>query len=413
VGDLTERGGLEADPAYLHGMERLVTAVQELSLARDLNQVMAIVRQAARELTGADGATFVLREGELCFYADEDAIAPLWKGSRFPMHACVSGWAMLHKQSAVIDDIYTDPRVLADAYRPTFVKSLAMVPIRPASPIGAIGNYWAQRHHASPTEVKLLQALADSTSVALEHVRLYAELEQLVKDRTEQLEQANRALEAFSYSVSHDLRAPLRSIDGFSQALLEDLEGKIEPSSAGYLQRVRAAAKRMSELIDDLLELSRTARVEPQRESVDVSALALDVARQLERREPTRQVALEVQPGLRVDADPRLLRVVLENLLGNAWKFTGKTAAARVQVGQERAKGKLAIYVRDNGAGFDMQFASKLFAPFQRLHEAGEFPGTGVGLATVQRIVHRHGGQIWAEAIVDAGATFHFTLSPG
>jgi signal transduction histidine kinase len=400
------------DPAYLRGMERLVTAIQDLSLARDLPAVMAVVRRAARDLTGADGATFVLRDDEMCFYADEDAIEPLWKGSRFPLGACVSGWAMLHQEPVVIPDIYADPRVPADAYRPTFVKSLALVPIRTASPIGAIGNYWASPHRATAAEVKLLQALADSTSVAIENVQLYADLEHRVQERTAQLEHTNKELEAFSYSVSHDLRAPLRSIDGFSQALAEDLGDKLDPTSAGYLQRVRGAAKRMSDLIDDLLELSRTSRANIERQDVDVTALALDVAQTLEKREPARHVSLEVQPGLHAHADPRLLRVVFENLLGNAWKFTGKQAEARVEIAAETGEpGEQVFRVRDNGAGFDMQFSAKLFAPFQRLHDAREFTGTGVGLATVQRIVHRHGGRIWAEGHPGEGAVFRFTLA--
>jgi diguanylate cyclase (GGDEF)-like protein len=175
-------------------VERLVRAVQELSLARNLDQVADIVRHAARELSGADGATFVLRDGDRCFYKDEDAIAPLWKGQRFPLTACISGWSMLHRQATVIEDIYQDPRIPHEAYRPTFVRSLVMVPIRTLEPIGAIGTYWARRHRATVRQVDLLQALADSTSVALENVQVYAELERRVEERTEQLAEANRRL---------------------------------------------------------------------------------------------------------------------------------------------------------------------------------------------------------------------------
>ncbi|MBS1191875.1 MAG: diguanylate cyclase protein [Rhodocyclaceae bacterium] len=175
-------------------MEKLVGVVQELSLARDLETVMAIVRRAARELTGADGATFVLRDGDQCFYAEENAIEPLWKGKRFPMSICISGWVMLNRQSTVIEDIYADPRIPAAAYRPTFVRSLAMVPIRTLDPLGAIGNYWAKPYRPSPEQLKVLQALADTTAVAMENVKIYAELEERVRQRTAELEGANGQL---------------------------------------------------------------------------------------------------------------------------------------------------------------------------------------------------------------------------
>lgn len=183
---------------YVAGMERLLEAVQELSLARSLAEVQLVVRSSARELTGCDGATFVLRDDDTCYYADEDAIAPLWKGSRFPIEACVSGWAMLNREAAIIPDIYHDPRIPQGIYRPTFVKSLVMVPIRRQNPIGAIGNYWAHQHSPSGQEVRLLQALADSTSIAMENVRVYSELEQRVRDRTAALESANEEIRRLS-----------------------------------------------------------------------------------------------------------------------------------------------------------------------------------------------------------------------
>jgi diguanylate cyclase (GGDEF)-like protein len=183
---------MTADPQAL----RLIRVVQELSMARDVDRVAEIVRRAARELTGADGATFVLRDGQQCFYRDEDAISPLWKGQRFPMSLCISGWAMLNRQATVIPDIYLDPRIPHEAYRPTFVKSLVMVPIRTLDPIGAIGNYWASPHTATAEQVELLQALADSTSIALENVQVYAELERRVKERTGQLVEVNHRLQA-------------------------------------------------------------------------------------------------------------------------------------------------------------------------------------------------------------------------
>jgi signal transduction histidine kinase len=389
----------------------LVGVVRRLSMVRDLGGVMEIVRRAARELTGADGATFVLADGEMCYYADEDAIAPLWKGKRFPMSACVSGWVMRNRRAAVIPDIYADERVPADAYRPTFVKSMAMAPIRTESPLGAIGNYWATATTPTPEQVAVLQALADTTSVAMENVRLYGELEQRVKDRTRELEAANRELEAFSYSVSHDLRAPLRAIRGFTARVREEHGVQIGGDGVALLDRVAAAGERMGLLIDSLLMLSRLTRQPLKRERLDLTEMAWGIVGALRSEAPAREVRVEIATGLGAHADAGLVRVAMENLLSNAWKYTAKTGEGRIEVGAIRAEGAPEVYfVRDNGAGFDMEEAGHLFAPFQRLHPVDEFPGSGVGLATVLRVVHRHGGRIWAEAARGRGATFYFTL---
>ncbi|MDP2346066.1 MAG: PAS domain S-box protein [Deltaproteobacteria bacterium] len=246
---------------------------------------------------------------------------------------------------------------------------------------------------------------------------LNAELEQRVEARTAQLarakeaaEAANRELESFSYSVAHDLRAPLRSIDGFSQALLEDYAEKLDDDGKKYFTFIRESAQHMAQLIDDLLSLSRVTRSELQRERVDLSALAHACIARLQRSSPGRHVNVDIQDGLGGEGDPRLLAVVLENLLGNAWKFTGKRAEARIEFGATSTNECPVFFVRDSGAGFDMAFADKLFGAFQRLHGACEFEGTGVGLATVQRVIGRHGGRVWAEGEVDRGATFYFTL---
>jgi light-regulated signal transduction histidine kinase (bacteriophytochrome) len=223
----------------------------------------------------------------------------------------------------------------------------------------------------------------------------------------------NRELEAFSYSVSHDLRAPLRSIDGFAQALREDWGDRLDETAQDHLSRVRNAAQRMGRLIDDLLKLSRLTRAQVQRSDVDLSALAHDVARDLQERNPTRAVAWEIAPGLSARCDPSLARIMLENLLGNAWKFTAKTAGARIEFSAAEETTPTLFVVRDNGAGFDMKYADKLFAPFQRLHGEREFPGTGIGLATVQRIIRKHGGHVETQAEVGRGASFYFTLEPG
>jgi len=235
-------------------------------------------------------------------------------------------------------------------------------------------------------------------------------LEQRVHERTSELEAANKELESFSYSVSHDLRAPLRSIDGFSKALLEDYTEQLDATGQNYLHRVRAASQRMGQLIDDMLNLSRVTRSELIREKVDLSQMARQIITELRNQEPERTVEVTIAPNITANGDVRLLHVVMENLLGNAWKFTGNTEAATIEFGIREEPDRTVYFVRDNGAGFDMEYADKLFVPFQRLHSIDQFQGTGVGLATVQRIIKRHGGTIWTEAKPNQGATFLFTL---
>jgi signal transduction histidine kinase len=228
-----------------------------------------------------------------------------------------------------------------------------------------------------------------------------------------ELENANRELEAFSYSVAHDLRAPLRTIDGFSQMLLDDDADKLGEEGRRRLGMVRDSAQRMSQLIEDLLYLAKVSRSTASRLNFDLSALVKTVAKQLEAQHPARRVSLTVQEALMVDADPHLLQIVLENLLRNAWKFTSKCASAKIEVGSSSCDGETCYYVRDNGAGFNMAYASKLFGVFQRLHPATEFEGTGIGLATVKRIIARHGGRVWAVGEPGQGATFFFTVDGG
>jgi PAS domain S-box-containing protein len=240
--------------------------------------------------------------------------------------------------------------------------------------------------------------------------RLNEELENRVAERTADLEATNRELESFAYSVSHDLRAPLRGIDGFTQALVEDYGGQLDERALDYCRRVRRAAARMGQLIDDLLTLSRITRAEMNWVELDVSAQAEDILSLLHEREPERRVRYHVQRGMRARGDAGLVRILFENLLDNAWKYTNKVPEASIEVSARWEGGRLVFTVGDNGAGFDMKFADKLFAPFQRLHSAEQYTGTGIGLATVQRIVARHGGRVWAEAEVGKGARFEFIL---
>lgn len=235
-------------------------------------------------------------------------------------------------------------------------------------------------------------------------------LNQDLQERAAALEAANKELEAFSYSVSHDLRAPLRSIDGFSQAISEDYEDELDERGRDYLQRVRSGAQRMARLIDDMLDLSRVTRNEMVFRDVDLSGMAKDIAENLRMQEPERRVDFAIQPDLKARGDERLLRIALENLFNNSWKYTSKHPTARIGFGSRTFEQKRVFFVEDDGAGFDMKYAQKLFGAFQRMHADEDFPGTGVGLATVQRIIHRHGGAIWAESEVEKGTTFYFSI---
>ncbi len=253
-----------------------------------------------------------------------------------------------------------------------------------------IGNDISERKRA---EEKLKEALAN------------------LERSSGQLAATNKELEAFSYSVSHDLRSPLRSIDGFSQALIEDYKDTLDEKGQDYLQRLRSASQKMGELIDGILKLSRLTRSEIHHEPIDLSALAREIAGRLQEAQPERRAEFVIHNDLTATGDPQLMRVLLENLLGNAWKFTGKKPTAKIEFGVENQNGRQSYFIRDNGAGFDMTYVDKLFGAFQRLHEVTEFPGTGIGLATVKRIIHRHGGTIWAEGQPGEGATFHFTIN--
>ena len=245
--------------------------------------------------------------------------------------------------------------------------------------------------------------LAEGEQAALELAETRAEL---VRD----LEHKNRELESFSYAVSHDLRAPLRRIDSFSRAVLESQGDRLDEAGQRFLSRVREASQHMSQLIDDVLHLSRVTRADLRDQEVDLSSIASLILTRLQESEPERKMDARVRPGVVVTGDSQLLKIAMENLLENAWKFTAKEPESRIEFGMMQAGGEATYFVRDNGAGFDMTYTDRLFGPFQRLHPQGEFPGNGIGLATVQRIIHRHGGRVWAEGLVGQGATFYFTM---
>jgi signal transduction histidine kinase len=403
--------------SYVWGMQQLVSVVQRLSLARSMQSIMEIVRHAARSIVGADGATFILREGDNCYYAEEDAIGPLFKGRRFAATDCAGGWAMLNRQPAVIKDIRQDARVAPETYAGTFVQSMVTMPIRTLAPIGAIGVYWARPHRATSEELDLLQSLADSTSVAIESADLLVNLEQRVTERTSELHRRsaeldvlNREFESFTYSVAHDLRGPLITIDGFAQVLVETSDS-LDEISRGHLERIGSGVRRMHRLINDLLELSKVVRAPMHPTAVNLTQEARKIVATLRENAPAREITVDIADNLIANGDASLLTIALEQLFSNAWKFTSKSANVRVELGVRMDRsGRRAYFLRDNGAGFDPRYATNLFSPFRRLHPESQFPGSGIGLASVQRIIHRHGGEVWAEGAVDRGACVYFTL---
>ena len=306
--------------------------------------------------------------------------------SEFPMHVAARKGVTVRNQE--LEFVFRDGRVLH-----TYISASPLYDDsgRVRGSLGVVID-WTERKRAEA-----------------EVLRLNEDLERRVKDRTGQLEAINKELEAFSYSVSHDLRAPLRSIRGFSEVLLERYSKQLDPTGQEFLRRACQSSQQMETLIEDLLKLSRVSRSELQCQQVNLSQMAESIAAELKKSDPQRAVELVIEPGLHARGDERLLRVALDNLVRNAWKFTSKQARAKIEVGLSKGPPQ-AFFVRDNGAGFDMTYSNRLFGVFQRLHTVSEFPGTGVGLATVQRIISRHGGRVWATGEVNRGATFYFTL---
>ncbi|MBN2389553.1 MAG: substrate-binding domain-containing protein [Anaerolineae bacterium] len=328
------------------------------------------------------------------------------------------GWCTEHGEARIALDVGEEAIRFDNPLLPLTHSEMALPLISHSE--GCIGGLSVQSMETaafSKEDIAVLQTMTDHLAIAIENARLYAqvrrhatELEHRVAERTAELVTTNKELESFSYSVSHDLRAPLRSIDGFSQALLEDYHGQLDEIGRDYLQRVRRASQRMGQLIDGMLNLSRLTRGEMYRQPVNLSTLATEIAQELQGTDPERQVAFVIAPNINIEGDVRLLRAALQNLFSNAWKFTGGRADTHIEFGVLEKDGGLTYFVRDNGVGFDMNYADKLFTAFQRLHSPNEFEGNGIGLATVQRIIHRHGGQIWAESTLEKGATFYFTL---
>jgi two-component system CheB/CheR fusion protein len=380
----------------------LLATVRQLAFARDVATVTRVVRQAARTMTAADGVTFVLLDGGQCSYVDEDAIAPLWKGRRFPLDECISGWVMRHREPAVIPDIYTDPRVPHDAYRPTFVKSLAMVPVRNEDPLAAIGAYWARVHRASDEELAALLALADASSLALANVALYQELQHaLEREKRARLaaEDVNRAKDEFLATLSHELRTPLNVIQGWIWTLKQP--GVPADTARRATDALERNVRLQARLIEDLLDISRAVagKLTLERRTVGLGGLAGVAVEALRPDARAKNISLRLRVEGEVPvvwADPDRLQQVLSNLLSNAIKFTPKGGAVDVTV--RRGERSVLVEVRDTGAGLDPDFTSEMFKPFRQADSSStrHFQGLGLGLAIVKRIVELHGGTVKA-----------------
>ncbi len=399
---------MSAVRSELAAHERLVEAAQELSMARQLPEIMAIVRTAARALTGADGATFVLRDGNRCFYADEDAISPLWKGLRFPLESCISGWTMMHCEAVVIQDIYADPRIPHEAYRPTFVRSMAMVPIRTAEPVGAIGNYWATPHAPTAAEVKLLRALADLTSVAMENVQLYEELQKRIR----QAEEAVATREEFISLAAHELRTPLTALQLQLQGVLA-VEEQV-PTSKPLQQRVGRAiesGRRLASLVEGLLDVSlisqRPLSLHP--EPLELGEVVRQVVARFEPAAAKAGCQIELRAGEPVRGQWDRLRIeqVLTNLLSNALKYgVGCPISVRV----DREEDQAILQVRDRGPGIAPETRERIFQRFGRAGPVAHYGGLGLGLYLARQAIEAHGGNIRVENEASPGAAFTVLL---
>lgn len=397
-------------PTVEQEVSRIITAaVDALSLASDISQITKIVAETARELSRADGTTFVLKDGDKCFYANEDAIAPLWKGLRFPLEGCISGWSMLHREIVCIPDIYKDERVPHAAYKPTFVKSLCMVPIRSASPIGAIGNYWASGYQPTSEEIKHLQILADCASIAVENWELKQSIERR-KEEKAALSVKYSELELALHTLVHDLRNPMSSILAFSDLLQTHMGEDVDGRANSYLESINRTANRVNQTIGQMLALYKLTSREVQRIHTDLSIIAMEIEAQFRMQEPGRTLKMSIDEHMVAYADPLLIRVVIENLLLNAFKFTSQNEVSEIHFGfASNTNREQRFFVRDNGIGFNSQDSEKLFKPLSRLH-GNAFSGTGLGLASVAQIVGAHGGWVKAESHPQKGAVFYFSL---
>ncbi|MGE9743583.1 ATP-binding protein [Bdellovibrio bacteriovorus] len=396
--------------SYDGGVRKLVEVIQNLSAARSLDEITKLVRTAAREIADADGATFVLKDGDFCFYADEDAISPLWKGQRFPLESCVSGWAVLHKETVIIEDIYRDPRVPLDAYRPTFVKSLMMTPIRREDPIGAIGTYWKDQRLPTDEQRELLRALADSVSVSIENLNNYNDLQK----RIEELKEANRSKDEFLMTVSHELRTPLNSIMGWAEILLEASPG--DKDARLGLETIERNARNQTRIIEDLLDSSRIllGRFHMEKKPVDLVDVVTQAVDAVRLMADKKEIHIEIAKGVTtamIQGDFERLKQIVNNLLINAIKFSH--AQSRIEVAVLRQGPSFTVSVKDEGVGMDAEFIPRAFERFRQADGSTtrKFGGLGLGLSISRHLVEAHQGTIVAHSAgLGKGSEFSFSI---
>lgn len=386
--------------------EKLINVIQELSQVRDLDSIMKIVRTAARNLAEADGATFVLRDGDFCHYADEDSLSPLWKGQKFPIETCISGWAMINSKQVVIEDIYLDERIPHAAYRPTFVQSLAMTPIRQEQSLGAIGTYWAKKYVPPRENLTILQALANAVSVAMVNVSLLNTLEEKVYE----LEKANRSKDEFLMTVSHELRTPLNIVMGWAQIL-----GTENPSAeelAKGLAMIQKNAAHQVRIVDDLVDSSQIVlgRLRIEKSILDFVPLAIEAVSAFQAAANDKKISLEIDcrmPTALVLGDLARLKQVLSNLVSNALKFTPSGGKISVEISQSGPG--VQFRIADTGAGISKEFLPFVYERFRQEDSSltRRFGGLGLGLAIVRYIVDAHRGTVKAESPgPNQGSTF-------
>lgn len=389
-----------------------------MSLARNLESVMRIVRTAARRLTGADGATFVLRDNNMCYYADEDAIAPLWKGQRFPMDICISGWSMINRQPAIIEDIYQDSRIPVDAYRPTFVKSLVMVPVRSIDPIAAIGNYWAHKHVPTEEEISLLQSLADITAVNMENVYVYKELEQRVNERTQELvdslerEKKMSAVKSQMVSMaSHELKTPLSAILSSAFLLEQQIGVDNDGKKARHLTRIKTCVDRLTGMLNDFLAVDQLeqGKAETFHEKFSLPEFIDGILEEITGTFKRGQKVRYVHTGeTEIILDRKILHHILLNLLSNASKYSNEQQP--IDLRTIASGGHVTITVRDYGIGIPYEDQQRIFSDFFRASNAHSIQGTGLGLNIVKYYTELLGGTITFNSKPGEGTSFELNF---